>query len=94
MAQISSHLRGVIARIVNEGHADRVALELRLDLQDAGLLVTGPHGAYAVTDKGRDVAATEIARDRAAKNRKNAAARGRSNAMRSIGMVRTPYGWE
>jgi hypothetical protein len=39
--------------------------------------------------------ATELADiANAAKRRRNATARARNNAMKSLGMTRTPYGWE
>jgi hypothetical protein len=51
-------------------------------------------GHWVLSAAGHLVAMQEAARLEAARQARNASARGRSDAMRSVGMKKTRYGWE
>ena len=65
-----------------------------IDLQIAGLIVEEVSGAFALTVAGEEIASAEAKRLEEARTKRNRAARGRNAALRSLGLKRTPYGWE
>ena len=95
--------RTVLATIVRAFTRDpsanvlaHVSLEALTDAQALGYVepTTDGTGVARVTDAGAAfLASVELAADTSRK-RRNANARARSDAARSVGMVRTPHGWE
>ncbi len=68
--------------------------ETRVLLCRAGLVAPTLGDDYNLTTEGNRVADAERARLESVRSTRNAAARGRTAAMLSVGMTRTPYGWE
>lgn len=63
-------------------------------LRVAGIVEYEEHDELVLSPLGQEIGAAERARQAMVKAKRNAAARGRSDALRSIGLVRTRYGWE
>lgn len=91
--------RQVLAEVCDKGRT-RVSEETRWALVAHGAVV---ESRYAVgdplypedlTSEGREIGRVEAIRLAARRRRRNAAARGRADAARSIGLRRTPWGWE
>jgi len=74
--------------------ARRPTWDTMVSLQAAGLVIEEVSGAFVLTEAGRSLAVNRKAKLAGDRLRRNAAARGRSDAMRSLGMTRTRYGWE
>ncbi len=59
-----------------------------------GLVAIDAYGEQTVTDAGAAVAVAFAQKTEATRAKRRAAARGRSQAMASLGLTRTRYGWE
>jgi len=92
--RITRRMADLCAQISTKGAHDYDPLGGTSEACYAAALIEWCDGAPRLTARGCTVAAEEIARKAADKARKNKAARGRSEALRSVGMVRTRYGWE
>lgn len=64
------------------------------ELKIAGFVVEEVTGIHVLTETGNALATEHKAKLASARAKRNAASRGRSQAMRDVGMVKTPYGWE
>jgi hypothetical protein len=65
-----------------------------IKLQVAGYVVEEVTGIHVLTETGKALAAEQKAKNEAARIKRNLSARGRADALRSLGLKRTPYGWE
>jgi hypothetical protein len=96
---INAFQRAILAQAFDKGRVSVSWVSLA-SLRDAGLVSAELGGDVStlyrdeLTPAGVDVARTESIKLQARRNRRNATARGRADAMRSLGMRRTPYGWE
>ncbi len=87
--------RDTVAKLIEQdGESYGVSFEALMSAADAKLISFNADGSVVILDAGRGVVATDRTKKAARREKANARARNSTAAMRSIGMTRTPYGWE
>lgn len=91
----SAAVRALCLRISQHGAVLDLAHEVFFYAAAAGLVVRTESGECVLTPSGNVVAVAEVEKQQCARAKRRAYSRGRSDALRSVGMVRTRAGtWE
>ncbi len=84
----------VAALIKAECDTYNISSEALLSAADAGLISFNPDGSVFITEQGLSAVKADAQRKATRRAKQSANSRARNNAMKSIGMRRTAYGWE
>lgn len=91
--RITKTMRETVVRLAN-GRQPTCGWSTCAEMVEAGIIVQDGYYDYRLTATGEAMANVAIQRAELVKAQRRAANRGRTAAMQSVGMTRTPYGWE
>ncbi|MGO8996553.1 MAG: hypothetical protein ACLQVI_24840 [Polyangiaceae bacterium] len=92
-AKIPNRLAEAVGTVARGRQLDVLSTALH-ECVAQGLVAIDAYGEQTVTDAGAAVAQAHAQKTEAARAKRRAAARTRSQAMTSLGLTRTRYGWE